>query len=429
MEIYAVQSGDSIDSIAQKYGITVEKLIQDNGITRTGNLVTGQTLVITYPKQTYIVQPGDTLESVARSFDIPIMQLLRNNPFLSNRRYLIPNENIIISYDTVGSITTNGLCYPYINQNTLNSTLPNLTYLTIFNYMIAPSGELISYQDDTNTIKTTKEYGTIPLILLTTLSSIGEQNLELAYKILLSEELQEVHINKTLEIIESKGYQGINIVFYYLNETNQEIYLNFIKKIFEKIQGKNLYFFITVNFTVSDDGQNVSVAKVNYEKFTPYITGFIFIQFVWGTNYGPPAPVSSINYINKQVKYASEIIPVDQIIIGKPILGYDWSLPYRPNISNVFTLSINSVLGIAQENNSIIQFDEISQTPYFYYSTQYYIDKSRHIIWFIDARSIDALNNTIEENGINGSGIWNIMIYNPQLWSIINSRFDIIKLI
>ncbi|MDF2540803.1 MAG: hypothetical protein K0S47_521 [Herbinix sp.] len=52
-----------------------------------------------------------------------------------------------------------------------------------------------------------------------------------------------------------------------------------------------------------------------------------------------------------------------------------------------------------------------------------------HIVWFIDARSINVLLDLIKEEGLNGSGIWNTMTYHPQLWLLINSQFNVLKII
>lgn len=46
MDIYVVQNGDTINSIADKFGISVERLISDNGIINPSTLVVGQTIVI-----------------------------------------------------------------------------------------------------------------------------------------------------------------------------------------------------------------------------------------------------------------------------------------------------------------------------------------------------------------------------------------------
>lgn len=44
---YGVRRGDTIDTIAEKYGVTVEKLRKDNGIKEGDQLAGGQRLIIT----------------------------------------------------------------------------------------------------------------------------------------------------------------------------------------------------------------------------------------------------------------------------------------------------------------------------------------------------------------------------------------------
>lgn len=163
MEIYVVQQGDTIYSIADKYGVSAAKLILDNELDYPEDLVIGQTIVITYPKQTHIVQEGDTLAGIAESYGVTVMQLLRNNPFLPTREYIYPGETIIINYNTIDKIATHGFCYTYINHNELIKTLPNLTYLSIFNYRVTGEGELVSYSDDTEESRLPRRLGQLRL--------------------------------------------------------------------------------------------------------------------------------------------------------------------------------------------------------------------------------------------------------------------------
>jgi spore germination protein len=97
MDIYVVQQGDTIESVAQKFGISAEKLVMDNDIKDSNNLVVGQTLVITYPIQVYTVKEGDTLAGIAEAFQVTVLQLLRNNPYLADRQFIFPGETLTIS--------------------------------------------------------------------------------------------------------------------------------------------------------------------------------------------------------------------------------------------------------------------------------------------------------------------------------------------
>ncbi len=428
MEIYVVQPNDTIYSIAKKYGIAVSKLIRDNAILRPNELVSGQTIVIVYPKQTYIVQEGDTLKSIAATFGVAPMQLLRNNPFLSNS-ILHPGIEITISYNTSGKTITHGFVYPYINKDTLKKTLPNLTYITIYNYRTVSGGKNISYYDDTDIIRISKEYGTIPLMMLTTLSPQGEPDIETAYSIILNDEYQEVFITDTLKTLKEKNYLGATIIFNYINPSNQNLYENFVTKLSNRLTSEGYVLFITVNTGAKYTDNLLVFEKNDYAGISEITSNIIFLQFIWGINYGPPQPVFSIDALQTFIDFVITTVPPDKVSVGNSLISYDWKLPYIPGKSFANSLSVNSALSLAHDVKATIEFDEVSQSPFFTYSIGNYIQKEDHIVWTIDARSILALVNLILEAKLKGAAFWNLMTYLPQLWLVMNTHFETEKLL
>lgn len=83
---YTVQPGDTLYSIAQRFGLTVDKLKSINNLT-SNSLSVGQVLFISEvePEEppispnTYIVQPGDTLYKIARQFNTTVGELINLN--------------------------------------------------------------------------------------------------------------------------------------------------------------------------------------------------------------------------------------------------------------------------------------------------------------------------------------------------------------
>lgn len=424
MDIHVVQIGETIDSIAKIYGVSVQKLIIDNELTDPDKLVPGQTIVIIYPAKTYTVQEGDTLTEIADANGISLIQLIRNNAFLSERQNIYPGETLVISYNNnKGKVTTSGFAYPYINKNVLMKTLPYLTYLSIFNYTITRSGELISYYDDTELIQTTRDYGVAPLMLLTTLTAKGEPNIEAAYDILVNEELQDRYTKIILDLIKEKGYYGVNLSFQYLNTSNQVQYIKLLNKISKRAKLEGIPLFVTINPNKAFVGNELVYEKVDYTGINQASDNISFITFNWGYNFGPPIPVGSIYDLNNLIEYSLNYIENEKMSVGIPVLGYDWELPYVVGFSIAHALSLDSVINLARDVGAVIEFDEISQTPYIRYSEG--VLGIQHLIWFIDARSINSLMNLVSDHGLLGTGIWNIMSYYPQMWLVINSQYEI----
>ena len=90
-EVYVVQEGDTLESIAQKYRTSVEKIREQNNLSEASRIKTGDSLMIPLKdeeptsnvtgrivvSQTYTVQPGDTLEKIATSFKVSVESIKR----------------------------------------------------------------------------------------------------------------------------------------------------------------------------------------------------------------------------------------------------------------------------------------------------------------------------------------------------------------
>ena len=88
LDTYTVKAGDTLYSIAKKYGLTVSELKQLNNLT-SDILSIGQVLNISnsntsLPSNTYIVKSGDSLYSIAKKYGITVDALKSANGKTSN---------------------------------------------------------------------------------------------------------------------------------------------------------------------------------------------------------------------------------------------------------------------------------------------------------------------------------------------------------
>lgn len=427
MDIYVVQLGDTIYSIADKYSISVERLISDNGLINPYTLVVGQTIVVLYPKVTYIVKQDDTLESIADKNGISINQLMRNNPYLYERDFIYPGDIIVISYNSVKDLQVNGYSYVFINHDMLKRTLPYLTYLSIFNYQIAENANIVDYGDDSELIRIAKEYNSIPLLMISAFSPSGDLDLENVYDLLLNDEKQDKLVHEMLKIVRNKGYYGINALLSNINESNQKLYLNVLTKLSMSLRNEGYIFMITIPPNITKTDKKIIFENIDYKSFSLIVDRINFLQNVWGKNKQPPSPISNISLIKPFIDYVTNIVSSDLLSIGKPLIGYDWELPFSPSSSYANSMSLESTITLAYVQQAVIYTDEESQTPYFTYTKSEQVAPENHIVWFINAFSIKALDDVIIEYNIAGSGIWNISVFYQQVWSILNAIFNIVK--
>lgn len=96
---YTVKSGDTLSDIAERTGQSVSELAQKNNISNINHLSVGQVIEIadTSENGTYTVKSGDTLSGIAEKYGTTVDRLMQLNHFSSD--FLVVGEQIA----TVGS--------------------------------------------------------------------------------------------------------------------------------------------------------------------------------------------------------------------------------------------------------------------------------------------------------------------------------------
>lgn len=405
MDIYIVQPGDDIYKIANKFGVSTADLLRDNGMENPFDLVVGQAILITYPMQIHTVQQGDTLSGIAKNYGVTVMQLLRNNSFLSGREYIFPGEQLVIKYKTSRQLVTIGYSYPYIKKEILIKTLPYLTYLSIFNYRIIDNGKIITYGNDEEIIALAKDYGVIPLLMISSLSPQGDGNVEMIYDLLLSKDLQNDLIKNMEILLRTTDYNGINILISDINSRNQTLYINLLEVISQKAKEDGYLFYVTIDPNMAYKNDSPTYEDIDYARISQLVDGMTFLKFSWANRKEPPGPVCSIVLYEYFTANVVKLASPEKITLGNPLIGFDWELPFIPGKMHAHSMTLNSAITLAKDVSAEIQFDEVSLTPFFLYKTPEIGVPINHIVWFIDIRSISALDALIGKYQLAGSGI------------------------
>ena len=101
-ESYVVQKGDSLYKIAQKYGVTVEELVETNKLESTV-IYPNQVIVIPIKVSTggmyfqeYIIEPNDTLEMIGQKLNVSTDLIGKYNDL--TKLVLVENQILKIPY-------------------------------------------------------------------------------------------------------------------------------------------------------------------------------------------------------------------------------------------------------------------------------------------------------------------------------------------
>lgn len=423
MDIHVVQPNETVASIAQEYGVGVERLIFDNQILDLTKLVVGQALLILYPEITHQVEEGDTLYTIANEYGVTTLELIRNNPYLAGESILLPGQNIIIKYEgeVMGTMETNGYVYPFVEDYVITETLPYLTSLSIFSYGFTMEGELIPI-DDEALIAQALEMGVNPILVLTPFSVYGSFNNELVHIVSTDPVVQENIINNLLVTVREKGYTGVDVDFEFIRAEDRVPYAEFIRNLTTRMNAEGYTVSVALAPKVSADQPGLLYEGVDYALLGEIANSVLLMTYEWGYTYGPPMAVAPINKVREVLDYAVTVIPPEKIDMGIPNYGYDWPLPFEQGVTAARSIGNVEAIQIAAANNAVIQYDEVAQSPFFTYRR----DGVDHIVWFEDVRSILAKLKLVPEYGFRGVGYWQLMRYFRQNWLLVNVLFNIV---
>jgi len=373
MTIHVVKASDTVDSIAQTYGISTDKIIYDNQLIYPFRLAVGQALLI------------------SNGNDKPVKR-----------------------------IDVNGYAYPFISNWVLEETLPYLTELSVFSYGFTPEGDLIPPPLDTTVmIDKAKEFKVLPILTLTPFGLDGKFNNQLISVIVNDPVAQQNLINQLIKELKSKGYAGVDIDFEYILPTDRDAFTSFVKNVTQTLNKLSYQVSVALAPKSAVSQKGLLYEGKDYGGLGAAANHVLLMTYEWGYTYGPPMAVAPITQIRKVVEYAITEIPVEKINIGIPNYGYDWPLPYENGVTKAKTIGNVEAVRLAIEQGVEIKYDEVEQSPFF----RYFQDGIEHEVWFEDVRSLQAKFDLIKEFNLRGAGYWHIMQLFRANWILLRDNF------
>lgn len=425
MQIHVVRPGDSLFSISQTYNVPVDQLIQSNDIQNPNTLVVGQTIVIPIWGRFHFLQPGESIYEISRRYNVPMSELLRLNQ-IQDPATIPVGFRLYIPQQPRPTVDVGAYIDPRMTGENSAAVVDkvgeHLTYLSIFSYAVNREGTLTPVEDQPS-INAAFRNRVVPLMVLTNFED-GTFSKELATTLFTDEALQDKVLDEALRIMEQKGYQGLDFDFEYLGAENRERYNQFLRKARARLKERNYSITSALAPKYYAEQPGILYEGHDYRAQGQIVDFIFFMTYEWGWSGGPPMAVSPINQVRRVMEYAISEVPRDKIMMGIPLYGYDWTLPYVEGESWATSISPQEAIALALKYNVNIEYDATAQSPFFYYVDE---QGKRHVVWFDDARSIQAKFDLVKELGIRGFFYWVLGRDFPQNWLLVEDNFVVRK--
>lgn len=428
LDIYVVKPGDSLYKISQQFGVNPDDIFEINQLGDIPYLVVGQSLVIPTTETVYTVLPGDTLWSIARKYGTTTASIIALNG-ITEPDQLKPGTvlRIPIGSKKYGFIETNAYLEPTTPEREsllVNEVGEYLTYLSPFSYQVKADGSLTPINDDTMLEESRKDK-IAPLLVITNFAD-GNFSTEIVDTILENPAIQETLINNMIDVMQKKGYYGVNIDFERISPKNRQLYNDFLRKVVDALHPLGYVVSTALAPKPSDYQTGSWHGAHDYAAHGEIVDFVVIMTYEWGWSGGPPYAVAPVDLVEDVIRYAVSVIPSKKIVMGMPLYGYDWPLPYMPDGKWAKRISPQEAIKLAAEKGVEIEFDRQTQSP-----TYKYFDENgiQHEVWFEDARSVQEKLKLVNKYDLRGTSYWVLGVPFPQNWTVLDEMYNIVKVV
>lgn len=425
MQIEVVNPGESLWAIARRYGVTVDDIVRINEIDEPARLAVGQALLIPTKDTVHVVSAGESLWTIARRYGVTVDELIRANQLQNPSQLYIGQRLRIPTLGPKPTIETNGYLQPSNpekDRGIVQESEEALTYFSMFQYIAHGDGS-ITAPNDQAALAAVAPTKSVAMMVITNFEN-GTFSSEVARSIFDNAESRTKLIDNVISTMRAKNFFALNIDFEHIFPEDRDKYTAFLREITARVHAEGKLVSTALAPKASATQAGAWYEAHDYGAHGAIVDFTIIMTYEWGWSGGPPMAVAPIPQVRRVLDYAVTVIPRNKIMMGAPLYGYNWTLPYVKGGPFAPTLSPKAAVNLARDVGAYIQYDYTAQAPHF----TYYDNQGReHIVWFEDARSMQAKFDLIKEYGLRGISYWVLGQSFPQNWALLMANFTIKK--
>lgn len=286
--------------------------------------------------------------------------------------------------------------------------------LSLFWYRLDEDGTIGKYayaNEDMSIVQFAHDKGVKVFALIANLPDDGNWDSERVQKVIGSPEARRTHIEAIISLLDSKGYDGVNIDYEFLQDAQTEDYTAFINELGAALDERGKMLIVAIHTQqkgTETRGQDI-----------PSLTGADYLGYMtYDQHYetSDPGANAEIAWMRDVLEYArSQGVPMKKILLGIPLDGYDWANDHG-EWHEANGVDYESALALAKQENAVLQYDAKVQAPYFEYTDDAGI---AHQVWFEDVRSFEPKYNLAKEFGVGGLLPWKFGAEDERMYEVL----------
>lgn len=310
---------------------------------------------------------------------------------------------------------------PYWEQdkafNAIREHGSKFKYLSLFWYTLADNRKIVPYKDaveDTSIISFAKQNNIKVMALITNLPDFEDSDWDSdrVRKIISTKQNRTAHIRDIVTLLDSKGFDGVNIDYEELDDDLRNEFSLFIEELAAELHKRNKLVSVAIHpksteYLPAEDNGSRAQDWVTLARHADHLYFMTYGEH-WSTS--TSGPIASIPWDTKIIMYAKSLsLPMEKVYLGMPLYALRWQDGTRRGEGLTFAdvKNLENKYGVKQDWN------DVWKSP----SIRYRENNRNYTVWFENARSIKEKVTFAEKMGVGGLTFWYFGDEDPEVWN------------
>jgi spore germination protein YaaH len=285
---------------------------------------------------------------------------------------------------------------------------------SVFWYHLDEDGEIVTYSaavEDRSVISFAHSHGVEVLALIANLPEEGEWDPKRVQKVIGKPEARAEHIAKILELVEKHNFDGVNIDYEFLEDSQTADFSAFVQELATALHAKGKTLAIAIHAqTPGSETRGQDLPSLTAADMLVFMT---YDQH-WETS--DPGANAEIGWMREVLQYARRFqIPMQKISFGIPLDGYDWPKT-EDGWGPADDVQYAEAISLAEMHEAAIEFDDRVQAPYFTYTDR---DDVEREVWFENVESFKPRYELAKEFGVGSVALWRLGREDERIYEVI----------
>lgn len=211
-------------------------------------------------------------------------------------------------------------------------------------------------------------------------------------------------VNNMLTLVESNGYDGVNLDWEGIAPGERSHLNTFVKELSTTFHKHGYYVTLSVPAETSNQPNNSWTGAYDFKSLGQ--SADLIMVMAYDEHYagGSPGPIAGAGWVRQVLNYTISVIPPSKVILGIPGYGYDWS-----GSGPATALTYSQAEALASEYGASPNADHFI----------YMQDGQLHSVWFENTSSFLSSINLVSGYELRGVALWRLGIEDPKIWDFL----------